>query len=262
MKNTITAILIVAALYIFSSCQKVIMPNLTNISPQLVIEGAISDTIGPYYVHIFKSVNFNTDNIYPGVSGATVSITDVTSGASDILTEKSPGVYSTQTIEGIPGDTYQLKVLLDGKTYLAMSTMPKQVLLDSVTFDYSDKSMTQPIAGYQDPVNFTNYYKFSIQVNGVNLQRFQTFEDLLSNGKYIRSKLAIDSGVIKQNDTVRVSLVGVDQNLYHFLREAEVVAYFNDSLATPATPDSNISGGCLGYFSAQTVSNKTAVAKY
>ena len=70
-----------------------------------------------------------------------------------------------------------------------------------------------------------------------------------------------DTSEIKRNDFVRLSLVGIDKGVYTFLSEAENIAYSNDNLAAPATPTSNISGGCLGYFSAQTVSSKTATVK-
>ena len=116
-----------------------------------------------------------------------------------------------------------------------------------------------PVAYFQNPGNFTNYYKFNILKNGVKLNRFQTLEDLLSNGKYIRNQLVTDTGAIKKNDLVTVSLVGVDKNAYNFLEEAENVAFYNDQLNTPVTRESNISGGCIGYFSAQTGSSKKAI---
>jgi hypothetical protein len=252
----------IAAVLFISSCQKVITPPLSSSAPQLVIEGAVSDTTGPYFVNISKSVNFYADNTYPNVSGASVTITDQTAGVSDILTETSAGIYATHTIIGKPGDTYKLVVLLNGKTYSAVSTMPYPVVLDSVTFDYTSvKNMIQPVVHYQDPAALVNFYKYNINVNGVKLRRFQTSEDLLMNGKYIHMDLVTDTGAIKKSNVVQVSLVGTDKGVYNFLQEAENIAFYNDNLATPATPTSNISGGCLGYFSAQTVSRKSAIVK-
>ena len=245
-----------------SSCQKVITPPLSNSAPQLVIEGAVSDTTGPYYINISKSVSFYADNTYPNVSGASVTITDQTAGVNDLLTETSPGIYATHSIIGTPGHTYQLQVVLNGKNYTAVSTMPLPVALDSITFDYTSmKNMIQPVVHYQDPAAFVNYYKYNITVNGTKLNWFQTDEDLLMNGKYINEDLVTDTGAIKKNDLVLVNLVGVDKAAYNFLQEAENIAFYNDQLATPATPASNISGGCLGYFSAQTVSSKSKIVK-
>lgn len=261
MKNIITAFLFVMLASLLSSCQKTIMPTLANSTPQIVIEGAVSDTAGPYHVNISKTANFYADNVYSSVSGAFVSVTDVTAGITDKLTETASGVYTTHTITGTPGNTYQLKVVLDGKAYTALSTMPKPVALDSVTFDFSKKNNTRPVANFQDPANVTNYYKYSIKLNGVPLKRVQAFDDLLSDGRYIRDKLDVDTGTIKLKDLVKVSLVCVDHNVYNFLKEAEGIAYNNDQLAAPATPTSNITGGCIGYFSAQTVSDKSKVVK-
>src|SRR5258707_2071982 len=176
MKNinaVLTGLTMIAA---FSSCTKTITPPLNN-TPQLVIEGAVSDTTGPYHVNISKTADFYSDNVYPTVSGATVVITDVTANVTDVLSEASPGDYTTHTITGTPGHAYQLKVMLDGKTYTAMSTMPKPVLLDSVTVDYSVNNNIRPVANYQDPPDQKNYYKYSMKKNGVHVHHFQTFDD-------------------------------------------------------------------------------------
>ena len=257
-------LIIIALTVFFLSCKKTITPKLNNADPQLYIQGAVSDTAGPYFVTIVKTVGFYESNIYPGVPGATISITDSTADITDQLIETATtGVYRTRTImQGIPGHTYLLKVYLDGKTYTASSTMPRPVLLDSVTFNTSDTTEIAAIAHYQDPANTINYYKYNLVLNGVIARRFLTFEDRLSNGRYIRDKIATDTGEIKRNYSVQLNLVGIDAGVYSYLHEAEAVAYDNDDLVSPATPGSNIHGGCLGYFSAQTVSNKTAVVKY
>jgi hypothetical protein len=247
----------------FFSCTKTITPSLNTASPQLIIQGVVSDTAGPYYVSIVNSVGFYADNSYPGVSGATVTITDSTSGLRDVLTETATGLYVTHSlVQGIYAHTYLLNVSLNGKTYTASSTMPQPVLLDSVSFDTtSDSKRFRAQANYQDPKGVVNFYKYSLVINGVADARFQTFEDRLSDGRYIQDKIDADTSEIKRNDVVRLSLVGTDKKVYTYLSEAENIAYNNSSLAAPATPTSNISGGCLGYFSAQTVSSKTGNVK-
>jgi hypothetical protein len=260
MKNISIFLILISMTWAFSSCTKTITPPLNN-SPQLVIEGAVSDTTGPYHVSIAKTANFYSDNVYPTVSGATVVITDVTANVTDVLTEAVPGDYITHTIMGTPGHTYQLKVMLNGTTYTALSAMPRPVLLDSVTVDYSVSNNIRPVANYQDPLDQKNYYKYSMKRNGVHVNHFQTFDDRLSNGRYIRDKLDCDTGTFHHGDMVKVSLVGLDAGAFNFLKEAEAVAYDNANLAAPATPTSNIIGGCIGYFSAQTVSSKITVIK-
>ena len=260
MKNTRIILMISALTTAVYSCTKTITPPLNNIS-QLVIEGAVSDTTGPYHIHISKTANFYSDNVYQTVSGANVIITDMTANVTDVLTEATTGDYITHSIVGAYGHTYQMKVTMDGKIYVSVSTMPQLVKLDSVGVDYDVNNNTRPIADYQDPADQKNYYKYSMQKNGVHVNHFQTFDDRLSNGRYIRENLDCDTGTFHRGDLVKVSLVGLDAAAFNFLKESENVAYNNANLASPATPTSNISGGCVGYFSAQTVSSKTTTIK-
>lgn len=256
-------ILSICILILILSCTKTITPKLDTASSQLIIQGAISDTAGPYYVSIVSSVGFYAGNSYPGVSGASVIITDLNAGIIDSLTESSAGMYITHTIlQGQPGHTYQLDVRLGTAAYSARSTMPMPVALDSTNFDTSDTTQINARANYQDPAGIHNFYKFAMVLNSVPDKRFSTFDDRLSDGRYIREKIDADTGEIKRNFKVKLCLVGVDSGVFTYLHEAEDIAYNNSSLAGPANPTSNISGGCLGYFSAQTVSARTAIATW
>jgi hypothetical protein len=64
-------------------------------------------------------------------------------------------------------------------------------------------------------------------------------------------------GIFNHGDNAMVSLACMDEGGFKFLKEAEVVAFNKGNLAAPATPQSNISDGSVGYFIAQTVSSKT-----
>src|ERR1700743_1659850 len=96
-------------------CKKVIQVNLNNAAPQIVIQGDINNGPGPYQVLISRTVNFSAANIFPPVSGASVVITDSTSGQIELLQEADSGVYFTHSISGVPGHTYNLQVIVDGK---------------------------------------------------------------------------------------------------------------------------------------------------
>ncbi|HLZ89797.1 MAG TPA: DUF4249 family protein, partial [Puia sp.] len=127
-------LLLVAMAAGIAACKKVISVDLNNAAPQIVIEGEITNARGPYQVKISKTVNFSASNVYPPVTNATVTITDSTSGISEQLIGSDSGIYKTRNIVGAARHTYALNVMVDGKQYSAVSTMPVQVLLDSVTF--------------------------------------------------------------------------------------------------------------------------------
>ena len=79
---------------VFSGCQKVINIDLNEASPHIVIEGMITDSIGPYRVIISNSGSYFSQLILPPVSGALAIISD-SKGTIDTLKETIPGIYLT-----------------------------------------------------------------------------------------------------------------------------------------------------------------------
>ncbi|HEX5554237.1 MAG TPA: DUF4249 domain-containing protein [Chitinophagaceae bacterium] len=244
-----------------TACTKPIHVNLNDASPQLVIEGNVLNTPGPYYVQIHQSVNFSEPNVYPPVSGAVVILSDSTSGLTDRLSEITPGIYATDSLQGIPGHHYRLFISIKGHQYAAASTMPQPVSLDSVTIEHMHDFGTDlifAVANFQDPAGVANYYTFLEFINGKRPHK-QTFtlDDRLSDGKYIVQQFFTDSSDIKSGDTVSLQMSSVDKHVYDYFKDLPTGN--NGQSASPANPQSNISGGVLGYFSAQTIQLKSVI---
>lgn len=265
MKSTNLRYLIPCILLLVASCTKDINVNLNDVTPQIVIAGEVNNAAGPYLVRITKTVNFSASNTFPAVSGATVKITDSTSGQTDILLETSSGVYTTQTLsQGTPGHTYQLYVSVGGQTYTAISTMPQVVPLDSVTFEHKTDvggAMINAVPDFQDPFGVANYYSFTEHINNKLFNKaIFVFDDRLSDGRYITNPLSMDSAYLKRGDTLQLEMRCVDKKTYHYFNEfASILDASNFQSAAPANPVSNISNNSLGYFSANTVQTKTVV---
>src|SRR5579859_3050900 len=255
--NKIVSLL--AGAVLVAACQQVVDLKLNSVPPQLVIEGSVNNAPGPYQITISQSVDFYHDNTFPQVPGAIVIITDSTAAVSDTLSEVAQGIYQTHFIEGQPGHTYKLKAIIAGKVYTSSSTMPQPVVLDSVTFDYTTKKVIRATANFQDPIGVANYYKFTAYINGKYLKEVHTWDDRLSDGRYVREKMDNDTSDIKKGNLVVLNLIGIDRGVYTYMSEAENIAYHNSNLVAPTTPQSNIMGGALGYFSAETMSSKTGV---
>ncbi len=249
-------------LVITCSCKKVVNINLNDASPQIVIEGIITNNAGPYQVQITKTVNFSDANNFPAVTGATVLITDATISKTDTLFEASPGIYKTHAITGIPGHSYNLKINTGGQKYTSSSTMPLPVPIDSLTFIHSNfgANIINTIPNFQDPKGIPNYYSFTQFVNRKKLKNTFVFDDRLSDGKYIRPQLFTDSTVIKVGDTLTLSMNCIDKNVWSYFNILLQVSTDNRGASiTPSNPTSNISNNALGYFSAQAVQTKTKV---
>jgi hypothetical protein len=257
---------LIATTIFFCSCEKVVQVDLNKATPQIVIQGNITNEAGPYTVSITQSVPFDNDNVYPPVSGALVQITDNTAAITKLLTETSPGIYSTGSIIGAAGHSYSLKVQASGKEYTATTTMPAVVPFDSLTFytnTFFGVTLTNPVPNYQDPAGVPNYYLFRQYINNKPLSGLFVFEDRLSDGRYISTQLFNDSSYIQKGDTVDVEMWCIEKNIFNYFNQIiESQGRGNTGpVAAPTNPVSNISGGALGYFSAHPVQRRRSVYK-
>ena len=260
MKIQATLTLISLIFFSLQGCKKVIEVNLKKAAPQIVINGEVNNLSGPYKITISKSADFTSDNNFPPVSEAFVTISG--NGITDTLEEKEPGIYFTHSLKGKSGQRYSLSVSVNGKNYTSSSVMPKQVHLDSLTFVLGRSNNIYPVANFQDPAGEDNYYQFIEFVNGKRFSNGRgnsVFDDRLSDGRYITRTLYDDSADIKKGVTLRVQMNCIDKQVFTYLNELLQISGNGGGFSSPApaNPDSNISGGALGYFSANTVSSKT-----
>ncbi len=245
------------SMLLVAACKKVIDVDLRNSTPQIVIEGNITDAPGFYTVFISKTVDFSANNNYPPVTDAVVTITDTVAHITDQLYEAVPGVYVTSQIEGFPNHTYYLNVAEGNTVYSAHSTMPDRVPLDSITFaeniGFNNKEEINAVADFQDPAGITNYYSFTETVNSRVIPNIFVFEDRLSDGRYIENPLFNDSAYLNPGDTLQVTMNCVDEQTYNYFNTLiNVTGGNNFQAATPANPVTNLTNGALGYFSAHT----------
>jgi hypothetical protein len=245
---------ILFVLLVLSSCQKVINIDLNSASPQIVIEGNVTDQAGPYTVKMTKTVNFSETNVFPPVTGALVKISD-NAGNSESLAETSPGIYTTSTLQGTPGREYSLSVTANGKNYTATSTMPYPVNIDTIEFQQGGGfggRNKRWVVKFLDPAGIANYYALFIKVNNVIQSNFSTADDNLRDGDTITMRLPFpDNFDVQPGDSITVILESIDKNVREYFRLLNQLSNQNGiESAPPANPVSNISGGALGYFSA------------
>lgn len=255
---------------VLSSCQKVIDVDLNSVSPEITIEGNVSNQVGSYTVNLSKTVNFSDSNVFPPVTGASVTIND-NAGNTEILAEVSSGVYKTSTLQGTVGGSYTITVTASGKNYQTVSTMAAPVAIDSIIVKTStgfggggmggggnnvNKSLT---LRFTDPVGIANYYRLVETVNGVPVNTISITSDNLRDGEVIEENLREGQDIkLQVGDIVTVQLQSIDKNVYEYFRtfnNASGGGNFNSS--SPANPTSNLSNGALGYFSAYSVTSKT-----
>lgn len=172
-------------------------------------------------------------------------------------------MYYTTKIQGQPLSTYTLKVIVDNKTYISQSTIPKPVILDSLTTEISasfgGKKNSTAVANYQDPADVANFYRFVKTTN--NDQQSSSYSlqnDTYNNGQNVHKTLR---GNLKKGDILKVEMSCIDKNVYQYFYTLNQSSGGLGGTNTPSNPESNISGGCLGYFNAQSISTQTIIGK-
>ncbi len=152
----------IATMAIFlSACQKVIEVDIKDAIPKIVVEAVITDQLDSSRVLLSATKNVSENNDFPGITGATVTITD-RAGVVTTFTEDSAGYYHAHSFEGLVGETYSLQVVVNGEIFTAESTMPPAVNMD--TLFISDELLfgeTRKLANttYQDPPGKGNCYR-------------------------------------------------------------------------------------------------------
>ncbi|MBC8054007.1 MAG: DUF4249 domain-containing protein [Sphingobacteriaceae bacterium] len=250
-----TFLLIVIIGLLAASCEKVIDVNLKNASPVLVIEGVITNRTDSQIVKINRSVPFGEPNVFPEVSGARVTVTEVATGRIVTIRERRPGYYMARNFTGRSGSAYILKVEVDGQTYTASSTMPGQVNIDSLGVSVSnflgEEQKTVQLL-FSDPGKERNYYRFLLKINGVASQNIYVYDDSFSNGRAVTRELFDFDLNANSGDKAEIEMQCIDPVIFRYWQGLDQNQNRGGASTAPANPVSNISNGALGYFSAHT----------
>ncbi len=253
MKN----ILIIASMIsIFVSCQKVVNIDVKNAIPEFVIEGNVSNLPNDAVIKISKTENFSAPNSFKGYTGATVTLADDI-GNIDTCYETSTGIYEPKTYNGIPGRTYTLTVQAEGKEFVAQSTMAKITTIDtifSVPSIFGGKSNNVIFPIYKDEAIVKNYYRFIQYINNKEQRGVYYNDDQYSDGIYTQIPIFNGEQDVLVGDTVRIDLLGITEANYKYW-----FALDQNEQATPANPNTNISNGAFGYFSAHSRSSRSII---
>ena len=238
MKTFINTSAFVVLISILASCKKEIQLDLQKKESQIVIEADFAAERKVNTVYISQTIEIRQTNSFPEISKAQVIVTD-NNEYSEILKEIKPGVYQTSSF----------KVNYNNKTYIAESTVPPFVKLDTslaVSSKFGDSQMTGFLPIYTDPAGVKNNYRFVQYVNGERVKGSILMDDTYSDGLLQQQPFFSMNLVAKPGDCLEVEMQMIDDAnyLYFFSKEKTV----NLDGAAPANPVSNLKGGALGYF--------------
>jgi len=253
-----------------SACQKVVSIDLNNADPQMVTEAVVTDHPGPYTVTLSLSGDYFTPSLYfPPVTHAFVSIAD-DAGGSDTLKEITAGSYRTSSLRGTPGRTYSLRVIASGREYDAVSTMPGRVPIDTVVALRVRESDGDQVYNlyvvFRDPPDPGNYYRMNLRTNvpispdSIDGRRYHLYDDRLTNGNEAAVRIRMRR-FFSPGDTVWVDLLSIDKASYDYFTTLNNILTSDRSPTSlaPANPNTNLTNGSLGYFSAYSMDSRMVI---
>lgn len=249
-----TLILLLCACCI--ACTKVVKLPLHTAPSQYVIEGNITDQPGPYLVRIFQTTAFYDSNRFKGITGAVVQVAD-NEGNKELLVDNGGGNYYTQHLQGIPGNTYTLNVVIGTNTFTASSQMPPLVPLTGLAIGQITNTGKMVLVAMPE---FTNppgpglsYYLFNQTVNGILDKTLYYWNSQYSAGQANSFDLARSDpdSTLHVGDSIRIEMQCLDKSMYTYWSALDAAATGNGG-SYPGNPVSNLTGGALGYFSAHT----------
>ena len=276
MRNLYTLLLLLLTL----SCQKEIELDYRDIEPVVSIEGRVTNE--QVYVLITRTRSMNDSVKGRGIGGAVVTISSE-DGTEQLVYDVRDGYYRPASgMKGIPGRTYRLDVTLDGHQYAASSTMPRQAPIVSTQFIWQpllDNGMLMYEMWATDPEpDVRNYYWYRVdrrakdpkvrQKQGTDAYRWSSFDDRGAiNARIYRDIMCVNEemmygqdieddqlkSILFDGDTITLQLMTIDRAMFEYYQSLSVGQRMG------ANPISNISGGCLGYFAAGSVSHADTV---
>ncbi len=240
---------------LLSGCEKVINVDLNEANPAVVIEGNVDASNHLAQVKISETSSYFDQSKSKMVSGADVRIT-INDYESFLLPEINNGIYSFEDIPVITGATYHLTVNTNNNLYEASSVLQPKVEIDTLWY-YVDNTDSFFDKGYvinvyfNDPPDMNNFYRIKVFVNNKLKDKaddFVLFSDRFFEGQ--RVKIDLRNFDIYPKDTVDIQLISLDEKVFDFYNTFINVVYNNPGSAAPANPNTNLSNGALGYFSA------------
>lgn len=266
MTERISIWLIILAVFVLPSCEKVIDYDLQSADPVIVIEATVTSNNEPFNVLISKTTPYFGASESSLVQGAKVSI-KTENGKPRYFNEISPGVYQLNKFIAPPKNWYIINIENEGITYTAKSYLNNFVPIVDCNITYFE-GLGFFDSGYKincfikDPPDVDNYYRLKLYKNGktVNTKgEMDIYTDRLFDGKTI-GLMQNSSVVFDITDTVIVELQSIDKAAYDYFSTLEGITglEFVQS-ASPSNPISNFNNGALGYFSAYSYDRKTVI---
>lgn len=238
--NFLKKYFIIALGLILISCEDVIDVDLDTAEPRLVIDASIDwqkNTTGTEQKIRLSMTTAYYNAEFPKVSGADVTISNSSNTVFNFVENAGTGEYICNNFQPVIGETYTLKVVVNGETYTATEKMMSVVKIE----DNIDQNNEGGMAGdeveityyYQDDGSQLNYYLYSNKIPQVAFPQYEVEDNDDTQGGL--TPVYFSHKDLKPGDVVNIKLYGISKRYYEYFRKL-LNASGNDGNPFSTTP--------------------------
>jgi len=256
------------------SCDEVIQIDPEQTDQKIVIDGLVTDDANLNYVRITSNVDFYYQGKIPGVSNASVVVSDDMGNVFDFFeyvsqNPDSTGYYFAQPpFAGVMNAAYTLNVTLSGVTYSATETLMHNFELDSLSVrkdpdpdpDEMEDDLLYKVLFYGfEPRETKDYYYFEFFANEELLRNDADVfisDDIFLAGEISGLEFPFNYAL---GDSATIRIFSVSRKVYLYYSELASVLGNDGGMFSPppANPATNLSNGALGVFQVSSVKEKS-----
>lgn len=257
-----------------TGCEKAINVPLKTESPRLVIDASIDwvkNTAGNEQKIVLSTTTGYYSSEFPSVSGALVTVTNASNTVFNFVETPGTGQYICSDFLPVIGQTYNLKIVLNGETYTASETFtPVPKIEDNI--DQNDKGgeagdEIEITFSYKDDASQANFYLNSFTQPHSPFPEFEVEYDDHTNGNLMQESYSHEK--LKAGDQIDIKLYGISKSYYNYMFKL-ILATGNDGNPFPTTPSAvrgniinqtNSNNYAFGYFRLAEVAAKSYTIK-
>lgn len=243
------------------SCEDVINVDLETSEPKLVIDASIDwikNTPGnEQKIKLSTTTDYYSEK-FPTVSGAEVNVMNSTNVIFNFKEIPGTGEYICNDFLPVIGETYTLKITLNGETFTASEKLMGVPNIENNILQNNAGGMSgdelEITYFYQDDASQMNYYLYNHRIPHVKFPLYEVEDDDDSQGGL--TPVYFSDEDLKPGDVVNIKLHGISGGYYNYFRKI-LNASGSDGSPFPTIPtvvkgnivnQSNSSNFPYGYF--------------
>lgn len=250
-------ILIITAGMLLTGCEKAIDVDIKTASPRLVVDASIDwvkNTAGNEQKIVLSTTTGYYSPDFPSVSGAVITVTNASNTVFNFVETPGTGQYVCHNFLPIIGQTYNLKIVLNGETYTASETFtPVPEIEDKIDQNNKGGETGDEIEitfSYKDDASQINSYLTRVSQPHTAFPELEVEDDDHSNGNLMQESYSHEK--LKAGNQVDIILYGISKNYYNYMYKL-ILASGNDG-----NPFATIPSAARGNIINQTNSNNYA----